>query len=337
MLEILPSTELIEGAMSYTTKADELPWWYYSVEIDPGVVKSGVFPPSMVLLPRLNLSKIDLRGQKVADICTMEGLMPTLMAKGGAAQVVATDSSRPSILQGTSDDSIEMNIAKMGLIKSLHNVDFHYAVIPEKTNVSDYLVSVGAGQFDLVNLSGLLYHVFSPMHWIGAIRPLIREGGLAIISTNITFNSAPVMEFNTKGVFQPNPTTYWYISVPMLDYLMRYFRLRPLRCEYYKSADGTGYMSVVARAESNVIADADDDWMATSAFTSWDSLWFSGLSTGNDEHSDIRFKDGLWLDHRAKAGSERLDLADFVQGGQNALPMLGHERYTAVLRLSDTE
>ena len=321
---------------SQTSESPTFPWWYYSVETAPETIQWGVFPQTMVLLPRLNLSKIDLRGMKVADVCTMEGLMPILMKKGGASEVVATDSMRPSRLLGSSSDSIEQNVAKMEYMKSLHNVQFHYAVVPEKTPVADHLLGSGAGYFDLVNLSGLLYHVFSPMHWIGSIRPLLREGGLAIITTNVIFSKEMVMGFNNAGVYQPNPTTYWYVSVPLMDYMLRYFRLRPLRCEYYVAADGTGYMSIVARAEKEVIADTGDDWMAISATTSWDSIWYSGVDQQTAEQSTIRFKDGLLTDPRSNR-SDRLDVPGFVDAGVNALPMLEHEKFTAVLRLNDTE
>lgn len=187
-----------------------------------------------------------------------------------------------------------------------------------------------------MNLSGLLYHVYSPMHWIGSIRPLIRDGGLAIISTNVTFDETMTMHFNDKGGLQPNLTTYWYISVPLFDYMLRYFRLRPIRCEYVKYADGHGYMSVICRGEEAPIADPDDAWMAPSAFHSWDSVWYGGVDmVGRSEKSDIGFKDGKDIDERS-GRSDRVDLMEFVRRTE-PLPFYGHREHTAVLRLDDVE
>ncbi|GLS46550.1 hypothetical protein [Methylobacterium brachythecii] len=311
-------------------------WWYYTVEKPDRSFFKGVYNDDMILLPRKNLSKIDLKGRKVADICTMEGLIPTIMCKSGASTVVAADSARPSVLKDPGVDTIEMNLRKIDYIKNLHGVDFYYEEIPEKVPAYAHLLGRNTGQFDLVNLSGLLYHVYSPMHWIGSIRPLIRDGGLAIISTNVTLDPTHIMQFNQKGELQMNLTTYWYISVPLFDYMLRYFRLRPIRCEYMKNNGHEYYMSVICRAEEGVIADPDDGWMENSAFHSWDSIWYGGLDmTGKAEKSDIRFKDGKEIDERS-GKTDRVDLLEFTRRNPAHLYTGNHE-HTAVLRLDDIE
>ena len=317
-------------------------WWYYTVEKSPGIYYDGIVPHDCVLLPRKNLSKIDLDGMKTLDVCTMEGLMPTIMCKSGASEVHATDSARPTGYPDDAPDSLPTNLIKMEEIKRLHGVDFTYSVIPEKTSVFEHLSKSSQNQFDLVNLSGLLYHVFSPMHWIGSIRPLVKNGGFAIISTNVSFDGSHTMVFNSKGGLQTNLTTYWYISVPLFDYLLRYFRLRPLRAEYSMYDDGNGYMSVVCRAEENVIRDSDDEWMEPSAWHSWDSKWFGGLEmTATAQQSLISFKDKqiFSTDQNCIHGSgpdERLSLEQFVNYTQQT-PHLGATEHTVVLRLDDIE
>jgi 2-polyprenyl-3-methyl-5-hydroxy-6-metoxy-1,4-benzoquinol methylase len=179
-------------------------WWYHTVERERGGYYKGIYPDDMVLLPRRNLAKIDLKGRKALDVCTMEGLMPTLMCKGGAAEVVGVDSARPSAYRpAKGTDTISEMTPKIDEVKRLHGVNWRYEVIPEMVPVGKHLLSHGFGQFDLVNLSGLLYHVYSPMHWLGAIRPLIRDGGLAIISTNIAYYDSPVMIFNERALCRP--------------------------------------------------------------------------------------------------------------------------------------
>lgn len=300
-------------------------WWYYTVEHKPEAFYQGIYRDDMVLLPRRNLSMIDLTGQRAIDVCTMEGLIPTLMAKGGASEVYATDNARPSDYPDDGNDSLYYMRRKVKAVRQLHNVDWNYEIIPEKTGVFDHLSRMNVGQFDVLNLSGLLYHVYSPMHWLGAVRPLIKDGGLVIISTNIKFTDEMSMFFNAKGYPQNNLTTYWYPSVPLFDYMLRYFRLMPVRALSFRDDDGFGYVSAVCRATENVIADPDDSWMEPSAWHSWDSKWFGGLNmAGRSEKSSVKFKDGK--------ADQRISLADATE-----LQRHGHSNHTAVLKLGDIE
>jgi 2-polyprenyl-3-methyl-5-hydroxy-6-metoxy-1,4-benzoquinol methylase len=333
----------------------EKEWWYYTIQKPEGDFYKGIYRDDMVLLPRKNLAKINLKGKSALDICTMEGLMPTIMRKSGASEVFATDSARPGDYPEDGNDTIKSNLAKMDEIKRIHNVEFDYSIVPEKTTVFEHMHQRGFDQFDLINLSGLLYHVYSPMHWIGSVRPLVKNGGLAIISTNVTFDEKQIMLFNDKGCLQNNLTTYWYLSVPLFDYMLRYFRLRPIRAEYSVYEDGHGYMSVVCRAEPNVIADSSDQWMESSAWHSWDSKWFGGLEmVHRAQKSDIAFKDGMELGSEVAASSsapllkrlfnvssqtvpqDRLSLLDFVRNTKPT-PFYGESKYTAVLKLNDYE
>lgn len=299
-------------------------WWYYTVEYEQAKYHRGIYHDDMILLPRKNLSAINLNGMRTIDICTMEGIIPTLMVKGGAAEVYATDNARPIDYPVDGNDSIVAMRKKIDFIKVLHGVNWQYRIIPERAGVADHLLKCGEGQFDLLNLSGLLYHVYSPMHWLGSVRPLLKDNGLAIISTNITFDPAFTMSFNARGYPQSNLTTYWYISVQLFDYLLRYFRLMPVRAVYFKETNEYGYLSAVCRATENVIADPDDDWMENSAWHSWDSKWYGGLEmAGKSESSTIEFKDGN--------PDRRINLWDAEQ-----VTYRGHEDFTATLKLDDT-
>ena len=319
-------------------------WWYYTVELTPGKWVKGIYPDDMVLLPRLNLSKIALSGHSALDVATMEGLMPILMAKAGASDVVAVDFERPGAPTEGSD-SIPTNRRKLEFLQSAHGVDFNFGVVPEGSTAFDYLMTSSRTQFDLVNLSGLLYHVFSPMHWLGSIRGLVKHRGLAIISTNVVRTPQMIMEFNDRGRLQPNLTTYWYMSVPLMDYMLRYFRLRPIRAEYSEYPDSEfGYLSVVCRAEENVVAADGDSWIEDSAWHSWDSKWFGGHNPSGYSQSFIMFRDGndirpedrdLGLLSRDVLNREWLDLWKFVSQGPRQ-PFLGNDRFTARLALADT-
>jgi len=66
-------------------------WWYYSVELMPGLVTKGQYPDSFPMLPRIVLRNCDLRGTSCLDLGSMEGLVPVLMCRQGAKTVLATD------------------------------------------------------------------------------------------------------------------------------------------------------------------------------------------------------------------------------------------------------
>src|SRR5438105_4811491 len=81
------------------SRAEMLQWklyntfWFYDVELLPGVITKGQFPDTMPLLPRMLLRKCDLTGADCLDIGSMEGLIPVLMCRQGARRVLATDFS----------------------------------------------------------------------------------------------------------------------------------------------------------------------------------------------------------------------------------------------------
>ena len=66
-------------------------WWYYTVELLPGQIVQGVYPDNFPMLHRQLLRKLDLQGASCLDIGSMEGLIPTLMCRGGAKDVLAID------------------------------------------------------------------------------------------------------------------------------------------------------------------------------------------------------------------------------------------------------
>jgi hypothetical protein len=135
--------------------------------------------------------------------------------------------------------------------------------------------------FDLINVSGLLYHVFSPLMVLAGIRPLLRRGGLMIVSTNVVTTDTVGMEFNDGGRLQDETNTFWYLSVKALDYMLRYLKLAPVDCLFvpheeirstvrYVTNVPSGYLSVICRASDDVVADTDDGWMKKSSRESWE-------------------------------------------------------------------
>jgi hypothetical protein len=84
------------------------------------------------------------------------------------------------------------------------------------------------GSFDPINRSGLLYHVFSPLHVLAGVRPLLRRNGLMIVSTMVILNDGIYAEFNAYGRMQEDGMTFWYPTIPLLEYQLRYMRREPV-------------------------------------------------------------------------------------------------------------
>src|SRR5436190_14136247 len=66
-------------------------WWYYSVELMPGLVTKGQYPDNFPMLPRILLRNCDLRVTTCLDLGLMEGLILVVMCRQGAKTVLATD------------------------------------------------------------------------------------------------------------------------------------------------------------------------------------------------------------------------------------------------------
>ena len=240
-------------------------WWYYSFELAPGLTTSSSFAPEFPLLPRMLLRNCELSGSEALDIGSVEGLMPVLMCRQGARNVVATN---PHLY----------NYQKMQAVRKLYGVDFKFLQIGSLYDLSAKV----RGGFDLINLSGVLYHVYSPMHVLAGLRPLLKKNGLMIVSTNVVNRFDYTMEFNDRGKLQREPTTYWYPSIPLFDYLLRYFKLLPIDCLYHPyAADDqvrftqgfeSGYLAVVCRATEEPAFGAEDPWARESIDDSYESI-----------------------------------------------------------------
>lgn len=261
----------LRGAAQYprTTSALEASylyqqWWYYNIELLPGVTTKGQYEEGFPMLPRCILKNCRPEGMECLDLGSMEGLMPTLLAKRGAARVLASD-------------AVDHCVDKMLAVQHYYKVKFDY----QKVGLMYDLASKISGSFDLVNCSGLLYHVVSPFLVLAGVRPLLKRNGIMVVSTNVVFSDEMSMDFNDKGRLQDETNTFWYLSIPLLDYILRYLRLVPIDCLYlphenisshirYLTNRKTGYMSVACRAADEPLPANDDGWMLKSAKESWE-------------------------------------------------------------------
>jgi len=305
-------------------------WWYYSVELAPGVMARGVDTPQTPMLPRMMLRNCNLRGMDCLDIGSMEGLIPTLMCRQGARKVLATD-------------AIPHCQKKMDVLRQVYGVNFDFQQVGLLYDLSAKLKDHGG--FDFINLSGVLYHVYSPLHVLAGIRPLLKKGGLMVVSTNVMRREGYSLEFNNAGKLQTETNTFWYHSVPMLEYLLRYFNLVPLDFLYlphspvnphnYVPGQDSGYMSVVCRAVDEATPNYPDAWAARTHIASWEYLALCNREMMNAQPvSSISYRG----DHdRANAATDTtgITLMDHIMDPARIVASVDDSRNSQFLHLSD--
>ncbi|MGB0748657.1 MAG: methyltransferase domain-containing protein [Magnetospiraceae bacterium] len=225
--------------------------WHYTMEVEPGVFTNGRLQPAMGT-QRQMLGEIGVEGQRCLEFGTMEGLMSLLMAKRGAARV-------------TSHDRFNMP-NRIELMQKLHGVSLDYHGGTSMTDFVAWARESGTAPVDVLVFGGILYHFFDPVSGLGRARGLLRDGGIMLIETSAVLDTDLVFHFGAKGEFY-NSTDYHHPSVTLLDYLLRFFRLRPLDLSYFfqtKSRDGTKdlyRLCVACRAEDHWLPEPDDAWM----------------------------------------------------------------------------
>ena len=229
-------------------------FWYYGIELLPGLFTPGQ-EHNNIVLTRTLLRHCGLEGQRCLDIGTMEGLVPVLLTRRGAIETVALDGL----------DCSEQITWVQHYTGS--NFKYHPAVMFDQilTLLKDH------GRFDVVVLSGVLYHVFNPMHVLGVARSMLRTGGLMIVETAGVQEDNFAMYFNHAGEVYTDPTSFWFPTVPMLDYLLRYFKLAPLDAVWMGKSKAMGKsfsrVATVCRAVDDIVPKKNDPWMATAMQT----------------------------------------------------------------------
>jgi 2-polyprenyl-3-methyl-5-hydroxy-6-metoxy-1,4-benzoquinol methylase len=228
-------------------------YWYHSIELLPGVYTPG---QSHVNLPGIRelLKGCQVAGSRCLDIGTMDGLVAALLCRRGAETVVACDRlTRPR---------------EIAIVKRCLGVDFTYlsnVLLPDVRQIAPKL----GPPFDLIVFSGVLYHMYDPMAGIALVRSMIRTGGLLVLDTDAMFSKSMVAYFNSSGSLTPDRHHYWNLSVTLLDYLLRYFSLKPIDCCHVRqegrvrTSDGCEPFrcAVVCRAVEAREPDMGDEWM----------------------------------------------------------------------------
>ncbi|WP_457427540.1 class I SAM-dependent methyltransferase [Roseateles sp. P5_E7] len=300
-------------------------WWYYSVELAPGIVAKGADTPRTPMLPRMMMRRCDLNGMDCLDIGSMEGLIPALMKRKGARTVLATD-------------AVPHCLKKMNVLKQAYDVDFDFQQIGLIYELSQKLAAHGG--FDFINLSGVLYHVFSPLHVLAGVRPLLKKNGLMVVSTNVIKRGDHTLTYNHQGGLQRELNTFWYHSVPMLEHLLRTFKLVPIDFLFCPHTDvnmnnyvpglASGYMSVVCRAVDDTDGQESDLWTSKMRQASWEYVGLCNSAMLEAQPvSQIRYT------HPAPMDSRGLTLMAHIDEPQRIVAAVDDPIDSQTLRLAD--
>jgi len=196
--------------------------WYHAIELEPGLVTPGRFeqavPPNFTLFPVFQfLEHIDLNGLDCLDIGTTDGLASFIMRmKGG--RVVATDRGER--------EGFYLVREHLGL------KDVEY--LPKTTLDGGDLESKLARQklpsvYDLVLLSGVIYHAYDPLVVMMYARKLLKPEGLLIVETVRHPGSDSALYTNwdaPRPVIEPN--TYFLPTLKAVHSMLRFCCCDPI-------------------------------------------------------------------------------------------------------------
>jgi 2-polyprenyl-3-methyl-5-hydroxy-6-metoxy-1,4-benzoquinol methylase len=220
--------------------------WYYTIELKPGLFTRG-YEFANIVCTRELIRRVTPTDKDICDIGTMEGMIPILLKRRGARSAVAIDAA----------DSSE----RIQLVQQCYGEHFEYYPRTSLARAKDFLtdrakLSHYVGQkkiqqgFDVVVLSGVLYHVFSPLHVIGLARTLLRPGGLLILETAASCHDRYAMNWVFRGdrYIYPTGTNSWFMTLKFLDHILRYMKLKPIDCVHGPLNDDATRVAIAAVA-----------------------------------------------------------------------------------------
>ena len=182
--------------MNIREMVDSVPSWYHQFEFAAGLITPGA-QNSRALLEKLNLPR-DMGGLRVLDIGARDGFFSFECERRGASEVLAIDYVPPE----TTGFSVARKILRSPLNLVHENV---YNLTPERY-----------GQFDIVLLLGVLYHLPDPLHALDVIFHMMRPQAWLFIETIVIDHEfppeiaqRPLMQFYPKATKNLDYTNFW--------------------------------------------------------------------------------------------------------------------------------
>ncbi len=292
--------------------------WYYQVELAPGIITPGQHGGATILTRRL-LERCDLVGARCLDIGPMEGLITAMMARRGAAELVAMD----------------ITLSHQRKLAALQ----HYLGFNAQLHAPLYLCDApayfeqrGVPAFDSVIFSGVLYHVADFTNSLASARSLLRPGGIMIVETWLGPGDDYSIQFNVAGSVTHEVNTFWFPTVNLFDYLLRMYRLQILDCVFFR-IEGHGYrLAVACRGVNRPVAADGDTWIDGAGMLGVDTdrALKTSLGSAGAGAADVEYK----TPHAGPMhpGTQSLHLAPFVADRESEIAEQRHH----VLMLRDS-
>ena len=233
-------------------------YWYYTIEVAPDLFTPGENHPNIIPTRSL-INRLDPMGAKVLDIGTMEAMIPILMARNGA-NVTAIDAGDFT--------------RKIEALKQIYGVSFDYhgrvalgstkRFLHEKNVFEGFLKDENPKRgYDVVVLSGVLYHVFSPFEVMALARTCLRRNGILIVETAASRDDSLSQKWNYDGNkwIYPNGTNTWFVTCRLMDHFLRLLRFRVLDCAHIPNYGEISRVAVVAQAIDDPLPlKAEEEW-----------------------------------------------------------------------------
>lgn len=196
--------------------------WYHAINLGNGIVTPGRFsqrvPPNYTIFPVFQfLENISLKDMTCIDIGTTDGIVAFILKQEGARRVVATDRGKRRAFE---------------LVRERLKLEVDY--LPKTTLDTYQLANLLREKdlpisYDLVILSGVIYHAYDPLLVLMHARALLRPQGLFIVETAFHEGDIPSLVFNPEApspVGEPN--TYFLPTIKGLESMLRFCSCNPL-------------------------------------------------------------------------------------------------------------
>ncbi len=220
--------------------------WYYRIELRKNEYTNGRRIGTFSLLKEI-FERVDFVGKRVLDIGSQDFAAPILMQYHGASEIHAYDrldlSHRMEQLKECYDLSRVLYLRGLPLLELKKKIE-------------------SRGQspaYDIVNFTGVLYHMIDPLAGLAIARSFLRQNGLMIMETSTSTDPGYVAQCNHHGSLYPG-SNYFQVSVPTLDYWCRALHMEVVDAYWKGCKKGIKRTFLILRAIDHVLAD-DDEWI----------------------------------------------------------------------------
>lgn len=181
--------------------------WYHTIDLGDGLVTKGT-DDTPFRLARLGLPQ-SLEGQSVLDACAWDGFFSFEAERRGASRVVAADSY--AWHGPTWSTKAGFELARRVLGSHVADIDIDVMDLsPERL-----------GEFDVVLLLGVLYHLRHPLLALERVASVTRD--LLIVETVVDMIGfdRPAMAFYPDRELNGDPTNWWGPNVHAMHAMLR--------------------------------------------------------------------------------------------------------------------